>query len=979
MVTFGVDDSVICRNEDLTGADPNGKRMRVEIKPTDANNPIPYIQFVKVASGSTEVQVTGLQGEKGQDGERGAKGDPGQAIINGPVYIFDATDSNMIYGPGSTVRHEGLLYYRAPGSVNTGPVAISVPTGTVQYVPPANEVGGHLSFSITGAGADQYNLSLNSEKVSPLSDAGVTLFRVDQDSQAVADPPGLMFCHYGFYLKDPEVRVPNSCLETRYYFPLEAEATFDSDLKILRLFNGTAGPTSVDNNGSSAHPTAAYRFDNVNAGTVIAGLDFFNNNSLGIDNWMGNTWASSHAAPGYSVQYSGKNYYFRFTGTSEAPFPPTAITSTAIPPHQNIPGEVYDPDWILVAPRGAAGVGFSEETTLALEYLADGADADVEPSVEVDYDTSTVTYFIHRPAPGAQGDRGPSGIRTIGNWNSDTTYEKGDVVTTTEHTYIALTDVSASNVDPTAACAEGAADDIQGLWAILVRQGPQGDPGSPGIQGPEGMRGEQGDFGLQSVGPWGPTSSYVKGDVVTTELHTYIALEDHDEASTTQMTPDNSITQQEGRWALLMTRGPTGLQGAIGVQGEAGEKGSLGGQGPTGAVGAAAPTLVAGEFCWGNDDLLSIDAVTVSTNTQKLNLCLKRDVNLGLVSQDVTALKAQMAVVYDGTNTLATRYVPMTSFSPVELYVQGLKTGNSQSGKLQTYATDPVALGAAVMGTSSVSTAFGLRAKQNDFLTLSGIVNHASTGLVTKASTASVTSLTSVVRSIYDPQTAKSPLFLLKDQVGTIVMSKSDADAIMGFNTLTPNIVQTLSTYTFPSIRHWLQEAALVTKGQAFYEGTVGPAEFTAPNLGRVEIFSSMAGGAVHLTLRSGIVFTTGTLARTSVEIKMGLATASAADKVTYHNDFALRVKFPSMNGAAGRKFSGLLYFDRSATVITATLANNPVTTVEALLFTMDYWTGQMLLQVPQVQGLATPLALPANATYTLRTDQTITTVVPVA
>jgi len=955
IVTFGTDAGVIRRNEDPTGVNRNAKRMRVSLLDGDSNtiSPVPYIQFVRTGGGGTEVELTGLRGAKGDPGDMGAQGLPGQAIINGTPPDYDG---QTVYYPRDVVRHEGLLYMRSPDSAMTEVpdgsfVETSVATGNAQYT---GTTPVHVQLAV---GNNLTSIPLNSVFGDILGGAGLALYRVGFDDAPLPATPDCLCLRYGYYLKDLQVPVragSSTSPETRYYFPLEREATFDAQSNVLTLYFGR-----VDQGAS-----VLFSSDVMTGSGVAFGLSFTSADGTA----LGGAWYPENAAAGNSVSYNYQGithqYYFRFP----EPFPPSEITTPATT-DPNIPGDT-NAQWILLAPRGEPGVGFDTETTLHLEYL--DSDSPEEPYVEHDAGENKVTYYIHRPVAGAQGEQGVSGIANVGSWSAGVTYQKGDVAVTNASTYIALS--TSLGVDPTEACAMG--PDEGGRWALLVRQGNQGIRGVPGLKGDLGPEGPQGEAGLRSVGQFDNEVLYERGDIVTTLEDTYIALRQsmgHDPYADVLYPAEHG---DEGpHWALLMRRGPKGNPGDTGPEGA---KGPAGSQGNPGIAGTSAPTILAGSICWNDleDKVVLTSGTSNGGPTITHTFYLKRDALVNQAAADATEAKNEVNGIRDGSISLQSQYATRALFDPVKTYTDLLRlgTGTSQTGKLQPYATDANALGTSVLATSQVSAEFAKQAKLTAFNALGAVVNSTTSGLATKASTTSVTTLTNTVKQMYDPtDTSVNGLpktqFVYASQVGphagALVVPRSNFDSIMGFS-MTNQSVASLSQYSIPSIGAWLQEAALTSKGQRIHVGVVGPSDAGASQ-GSVEIISTRSGGAVFFNFRTnGFWFSTGTTARASAEIKMG---TPGATQSAYHTEFAAQVKAGTI---AGRKFSALLYFDR-----TPTTGATPSSAVEALVFTMDYFTGQMLLTVPQVQGATTALTLPANATYTLRTDQTISTVVP--
>jgi hypothetical protein len=130
-------------------------------------------------------------------------------------------------------------------------------------------------------------------------------------------------------------------------------------------------------------------------------------------------------------------------------------------------------------------------------------------------------------------------------------------------------------------------------------QGDQGEVGPQGATGPEGPTGPQGPTG--PTGPAGadgsttfinafrgehdPDTAYLRGDMVTYQGSTFIALE-----GSTGVTPVEGIT-----WSTVASvgaQGPTGAQGPQGIQGQTGpqgDQGPVGPEGPQGATGAQGP------------------------------------------------------------------------------------------------------------------------------------------------------------------------------------------------------------------------------------------------------------------------------------------------------------------------------------------------------------------------------------------------------
>lgn len=205
--------------------------------------------------------------------------------------------------------------------------------------------------------------------------------------------------------------------------------------------------------------------------------------------------------------------------------------------------------------------------TIPVIYYGAGVPHVVSPvngSLFIDSDTQVIYYYLggvgwfiayngtqtEQAVPGPPGAPGPKGTTgngtSVNTYNQSLTYAFGDIVR------VNYTSVFISLV--------GNNTDIPGTnnqtW-YLITPPIVGPPGSPGAIGPPGPPGDP-NTGVQNVGAWNTTATYLYGDIVTYNGSTFL----NRVPSNTGHQPDTSPSF----WMVLVdfVAGPPGPPGAIG-------------------------------------------------------------------------------------------------------------------------------------------------------------------------------------------------------------------------------------------------------------------------------------------------------------------------------------------------------------------------------------------------------------------------------
>lgn len=151
--------------------------------------------------------------------------------------------------------------------------------------------------------------------------------------------------------------------------------------------------------------------------------------------------------------------------------------------------------------------------------------------------------------PGPAGD----GFNPAGAWDVSTTYDKNDMVSHNDRSFVSFAGGNVGNEPPDT-------DGDNAYWqfvpAAIGPKGEKGDKGDPGEKGDKGDPGNAGANGVSFIwrGAYSGVTTYAKDDVVLDNGSSWVALQE-----TTGNAPPTLPTTSNVYWELLAAKGTDGV------------------------------------------------------------------------------------------------------------------------------------------------------------------------------------------------------------------------------------------------------------------------------------------------------------------------------------------------------------------------------------------------------------------------------------